>query len=111
VKHGRIQIQEADPLVIAIVGKLRGVIGDMPEQSDSGIGDAYEVERERIETAIRQAQAELDTAGEGVDEKANAFDLAWAWWKLHEAYSRLAYLESRTRLARRREQLKQQKGE
>lgn len=92
-----------DPLIASLAGQLRTVLGERQQQADVVlVGNNYARDRDACLEAIRKAQAELDAVGEGVDTKANAFDLAWKWHELDDAYVRLAHLESRTHLARRR---------
>lgn len=97
----------SDPLLAAIATQLRGVMGPLQERADVVLTGDYERDRAACEDAIRKAQAELEAVGEEADPKQADLSLAWAWHVLHEAYLRLANLESRTRLARRRAQLKQ----
>lgn len=100
----------SDGLLMSIAMQLRGVMGRLPEQADEALTGNYEHDREVCEEAIRKAQAELEAAGENADPKSNAFDLAWAWRNLDEAYARLAHMESRVHLARRRAELNRIKG-
>ena len=94
-----------DPLVLIVAGKMRGVLGEVQEAHDAALTGDYAADRAVCEAAIRQAQEELDAAGDGADKQANAYDLAWSWWRLDEAFTRLAHVESRARLARRRQAL------
>lgn len=103
--------KSSDGLLISIAMQLRGVMGRLSEAADVPLTGNYERDREVCEEAIRKAQAELEAAGENADPKSNAFDVAWAWRNLDEAYIRLAHMESRVHLARRRAILKQQADE
>lgn len=91
-----------DPLVLIVAGKMRGVLGEVQEAHDLTLTGTYTADRAVCEAAIKQAQEELDAAGEGGDPKGNNYDLAWSWHRLDEALTRLAHVESRVRLARRR---------
>jgi hypothetical protein len=110
MRHKRARTAETpDPLLSTIAVQLHGVMGELQERRDAVLisGD-YERDRAACQAAIRQACADLDEAGESGRKEDRAFDLAWAWRHLDEAYARLAHLESRHRLAVRREALHRQ---
>lgn len=101
----------SESLRYAIAVQLEGVMGDLQKRNDGVIVGDYERDRAACEAAIQKALTELNETGDNADPKANEFDLSWAWWKLNEAYTRLAQLMSRTHLARRRAELEAAKAE
>ena len=101
----------SESLRTAIAVQLEAVMGERQKNRDLVLVGDYERDRAACETAIERALAELNEAGGNADPKANEFDLGWAWWKLNEAYLRLAQLTSRTHLARRRAELEAAKAE
>jgi hypothetical protein len=105
------QSGDPDALRHVIAVQLEAVMGDSQKSRDVVLVGDYERDRAACEAAIERALAELNEAGDNVDPKSNEFDLAWAWWKLNEAYLRLAHLTSRTHLARRRAELEAERAE
>src|SRR5690554_4596314 len=79
----------------ALAVQIEAVMGERQQRDDGLVVGAYERDRALCEAAIERAQTELNDA-------RDEFDLAWKWHELDEAFVRLAHVESRMRLARRR---------